>query len=79
MPCITFRVLSSFINEALSITIKVEEISTMDNFDEFMSVTEPAMRTGSYITGNLIGWGTATEGNMQTFEQNFYSPSSYTP
>ena len=60
-----------------AVTVKVEEISTMDNFDDFMNVTEPAMRTGSYITGTLIGWGTATEGNMQTFEQNFYSPSSY--
>ena len=57
--------------------VKTEEISTMDNFDEFMAVTEPAMRTGSYVTGNLVGWGTATEGNMQTFEQNFYSPKSY--
>lgn len=57
--------------------VKTEEISTMDNFDEFMAVTEPAMRTGSYVTGNLIGWGTATAGNMQTFEQNFYSPQSY--
>ena len=57
--------------------VKTEEISTMDNFDEFMAVTEPAMRTGSYVTGNLIGWGTATAGNMQTFEQNFYSPGSY--
>ena len=57
--------------------VKTEEISTMDNFDEFMAVTEPAMRTGSYVTGNLIGWGTATAGNMQTFEQNFYSPGAY--
>ena len=57
--------------------VKVEELSTMDNFDEFMSVTEPAMRTGSYTTGILIAWGTATAGNMQTFEQNFYSPKSY--
>ena len=57
--------------------VKIEEISTMDNFDEFMYVTEPAMKTGSYVTGNLIGWGTATAGNMQTFEQNFYSPRSY--
>ena len=57
--------------------VKTEEVSTMDNFDEFMAVTEPAMRTGSYVTGNLIAWGTATSGNMQTFEQNFYSPKSY--
>ena len=57
--------------------VKTEEISTMDNFDEFMAVTEPAMRTGSYVTGNMIGWGTSTAGNMQTFEQNFYSPKSY--
>lgn len=57
--------------------VKVEEVSTMDNFDEFMAVTTPAMSTGSYITGNLIAWGTATAGNMQTFEQNFYSPNSF--
>ena len=57
--------------------IKVEELSTMDNFDEFMSVTEPAMRTGSYVTGTLMAWGTSTTGNMQIFEQNFYSPQSY--
>ena len=57
--------------------VKVEELSTMDNFDEFMGVTEPAMRTGSYVTGTLMAWGTSTSGNMQTFEQNFYSPKSY--
>ena len=57
--------------------VKAEEVSTMDNFDEFMSVTDPAMKTGSYVTGSLFAWGTATAGNMQTFEQNFYSPKSY--
>lgn len=57
--------------------VKAEEVSTMENFDDFMAVTEPAMRTGSYVTGNLIAWGTATSGNMQIFEQNFYSPQSY--
>jgi len=60
-----------------ALKVKVEELSTMDNFDEFMNVTEPAMRTGSYVTGNLFCWGTATSGNMQTFEQNFYSPQSF--
>ena len=60
-----------------AVKVKVEELSTMDNFDEFMSVTEPAMRTGSYVTGNLFCWGTATSGNMQTFEQNFYSPATF--
>jgi len=57
--------------------VKVEELSTMENFDDFMNVTEPAMRTGSYVTGNLFCWGTATSGNMQIFEQNFYSPHSF--
>lgn len=57
--------------------VKVEEVSTMDGFDEFMYVTEPAMRTGSYITGNLIAWGTATSGDMQTFSRNFYDPKSF--
>ena len=54
--------------------VKVEELSTMDNFDEFMGVTEPAMRTGSYVTGNLFCWGTSSATNMQTFESNFYNP-----
>lgn len=60
-----------------AVKVKVEELSTMDNFDDFMTVTEPAMKTGSYVTGNLCCWGTATSGNMQIFEQNFYSPASF--
>lgn len=60
-----------------AVNVKVEELSTMENFDDFMAVTEPAMRTGSYTTGSLFCWGTATSGNMQVFEQNFYSPKSY--
>ena len=60
-----------------AIDVDVEELSTMENFDDFMAVTEPAMRTGSYVTGNLTCWGTATSGNMQVFEQNFYSPKSF--
>ena len=49
----------------------------MDNFDDYMNVTEPAMRTGAYTTGILMCWGTATAGNMQTFERNFYSPKRF--
>lgn len=60
-----------------AIKVKVEEVSTMDNFDKFMDVTEPAMRTGAYTTGCLHAWGTATSGNMQIFEQNFYNPKTY--
>ena len=60
-----------------AVKVKVEEVSTMENFDEYMNVTEPAMRTGSYVTGNLFAWGTATSGNMQTFERNFYNPSAF--
>lgn len=60
-----------------AIKVKVEEVSTMDNFDEFMHVTEPAMRTGSYTTGILCAWGTATSGNMQVFEQNFYDVKGF--
>lgn len=60
-----------------AIEVNVEELSTMENFDDFMAVTEPAMRTGSYVTGNLYCWGTATSGNMQVFEQNFYSPKAF--
>lgn len=57
--------------------IKVEEISTMENFEEFMQVTEPTMRTGAYTTGILMGWGTATSGNMQMFERVFYYPAAH--
>ena len=60
-----------------AIEVNVEELSTMENFDDFMAVTEPAMRTGSYVTGNLCCWGTATSCNMQVFEQNFYSPKAF--
>lgn len=60
-----------------AVCIKVEELSTMGNFDEFMNVTEPAMRTGAYTTGILMAWGTATSGNMQVFEENFYNPRAY--
>lgn len=60
-----------------AVEVDVEEVSTMTNFDEFMTVTEPAMRTGSYTTGLLCAWGTATSGNMQTFEMNFYDPRAH--
>ena len=60
-----------------AVNVKVEELSTMDNFDEFMAVTQPAMSTGAYTTGNLFCWGTATAGNMQVFERNFYSPKNF--
>lgn len=59
--------------------VNVEEVSTMDNFDAFMNVTEPAMRTGSYTTGLLRAWGTATSQGvgMQIFESNFYNPKGH--
>ena len=60
-----------------AVEVDVEEVSTMDNFDQFMNVTEPAMRTGAYTTGFLCAWGTATAGNMQTFEMNFYNPKAF--
>ena len=43
-----------------AVTIKVEELSTMQNFDEFMNVTEPTMTVGTRTTGTLMAWGTAT-------------------
>lgn len=60
-----------------AVKVKVEEVSTMDNFDDFMAVTEPAMRTGAYTTGMLCAWGTATSGNMQVFERNFYDVKGF--
>lgn len=60
-----------------AVTIKVEELSTMQNFDEFMNVTEPTMTVGTRTTGTLMAWGTATSANMQIFEQNFYNPRAF--
>lgn len=60
-----------------AVTIKVEELSTMQNFDEFMNVTEPTMTVGTRTTGTLMAWGTATATNMQIFEQNFYNPRAF--
>lgn len=60
-----------------AVTIKVEELSTMQNFDDFMNVTEPTMTVGTRTTGTLMGWGTATAANMQVFEQNFYNPRAF--
>lgn len=60
-----------------AVTIKVEELSTMQNFDEFMNVTEPTMTVGTRITGTLMAWGTSTAANMQIFEQNFYNPRAF--
>lgn len=60
-----------------AVTIKVEELSTMQNFDDFMNVTEPTMTVGTRTTGTLMAWGTATATNMQIFEQNFYNPRAF--
>lgn len=60
-----------------AVTIKVEELSTMQDFDEFMNVTEPTMTVGTRTTGTLMAWGTATAANMQIFEQNFYNPRAF--
>lgn len=60
-----------------AVTIKVEELSTMQNFDDFMNVTEPTMTVGTRTTGTLMAWGTATAANMQIFEQNFYNPKAF--
>ena len=59
-----------------AVKVKTEEVSTMENFDEYVSVTEPAMRTGSFVTGTMMSWGTATSGNMQVFEANFMNPKA---
>lgn len=60
-----------------AVTIKVEELSTMQNFDDFMNVTEPTTTVGTRTTGTLMAWGTATAANMQIFEQNFYNPRAF--
>jgi hypothetical protein len=59
--------------------IKCEELSTFGAFDKFMEVTEPTTRTGSVITGFIVGWGTggSEEGNWEVFESNFYNPTGF--
>lgn len=56
--------------------IKCEEMSEFENFNDFMDVTEPTLRTGSVTTGFLNAWGTAGKANAgwAVFEQNFYNP-----
>lgn len=62
-----------------AIEIKCEELSTFDNFDEFIDVTEPTTRTGSVTTGSIIAWGTggSKNGKWEVFERNFYNPKGY--
>lgn len=59
--------------------IKCEELSTFGAFDKFMEVTEPTTRTGSVMTGFIVGWGTggSEEGNWEVFESNFYNPRGF--
>lgn len=58
--------------------IKCEEMSEFENFDDFMDVTTPTLKTGSVLTGFLNAWGTAGKANKgwAVFEQNFYDPRS---
>ena len=62
-----------------AIEIKCEELSTFDNFDDFMTVTEPTTRTGSVTTGLITAWGTGgtKNGKWEIFEANFYNPSGF--
>lgn len=59
--------------------IKCEELSMFDNFDDFMDVTEPACRTGAFVTGNIFAWGTggSKSSSWAVFEANFYNPTAY--
>lgn len=59
--------------------VKCEELSMFDNFDEFIGVTEPACRTGAYVTGNIICWGTggSSSSSWYVFESNFYDPKAF--
>ncbi len=50
----------NYIIDKDALDIKVEELCTMKNFDAFINVTEPAMRTDSFIADTLMSWGTAT-------------------
>lgn len=62
-----------------AIEIKCEELSAFENFDPFMTVTEPTTRTGSIVTGFISAWGTggSENANWEVFEKNFYNPSGF--
>ena len=48
----------------------------MQNFDDFMNVTEPTMTVGTRTTGTLMAWGTATAANMQILTK-LYNPRAF--
>ena len=56
--------------------IKCEELSNFPNFNAFMNVTEPTIRTGAISTGMIVAFGTggSKEGKWEVFEANFYNP-----
>lgn len=75
---------SSFNNPACAVgkdagVIKCEEMSEFENFNPFMDVTLPTLRTGAVTTGFLNAWGTAGANPKAwvIFEENFYDPKSF--
>jgi len=59
--------------------IKIEELSNTPNLFEFLNVTEPTTRAGSYKVGMIIGFGTggSSEGDWVKFKTWFYNPAEY--
>lgn len=59
--------------------IKCEELGTFDNFDDFMTQSNPTLRTGSYVTGKLTGFGTINSNNTsrEAFSANFFNPARW--
>ena len=57
--------------------VKVEELSTMQNFDEFMTVTEPTMTVGTVLLVRLWLGVLLLLLICKVFEQNFYNPKAY--
>jgi hypothetical protein len=59
--------------------IKVDELNDAPGLNKMLGVTEPTTRTGAFMTGQIIGFGTggSKAGNWQEFEDWFYNPASF--
>ena len=59
--------------------IKVDELGNMPNYDGFTKQTDATLKTGAFITGQQIGFGTINSDSQsaEVFERNFRNPARY--
>lgn len=61
------------------VEVKIEEIGNMNNFNGFMRQTDATLKTGSFVTGQAIGFGTINSNSesAEVFEANFRNPKRW--